>query len=451
MSRILILGAGRSATVLIDYLLEDAKKNDYTVVVGDMSKELAEEKIAGRPNGQAIQLNVTNEEQLDSEIKKSDVVVSLLPAKFHYLAAVKCVKHKVDMVTASYVSPEIRALDEDAKKAGIIMLQEMGVDPGIDHMSAMKLIHEIQEKGGEISSFKSFTGGLVAPQYDNNPWGYKFTWNPMNVVIAGKAGAKFIRNGWYKYIPYHNMFRRLETHTVLDYGEFEAYPNRDSLSYREAYGLENIPTIFRGTFRKVGFCEAWDMLVQLGLTENAFEIDVPENMTYRDFTNTFLPYNRTDSVEKKVANLLGVDIDSVEMKKLDWLGIFDLKTVPVSKGTPAQILLELLKEKWDLEEGDKDMIVMQHLIDYTLDGKEHKVKSSMVCIGDDQIRTSMAKTVGLPAAIGARMVLNKKFKSKGVVIPTIKEVYTPILEELKSFGIDFVEEEEVFEFTENVK
>ncbi len=446
MRNILILGAGRSATVLIDYLLNYAKESGDQVIVADMSEEMAREKIEGRPNGKAIKLDVTNDDELDEQIKGADVVVSLLPATFHMLAAEKCVKHKVDMVTASYVSPEIQSLHEEAEKAGIILLQEMGVDPGIDHMSAMKLIDEIKAEGGKINSFKSFTGGLVSPEYDTNPWGYKFTWNPMNVVMAGRAGAKFIRNGWYKYIPYHNMFKRLETHEVLDYGEFEAYPNRDSLSYRKSYGLEDIPTIFRGTFRKRGFCAAWDMLVKLGLTAAAFEIDVVDGMTYRDLTNTFLPYNRMDSVEKKVADLLEIDIESIEMKKLNWIGIFDLKLIERKHGTPAEILLDLLKEKWALEEGDKDMIVMQHLIEYEIDGKIGKVKSSMVCIGDDQLRTSMAKTVGLPAAIGARMVLNKKFKSKGVVIPTIEEVYTPILKELDEFGIHFVEEKEVYDF-----
>lgn len=440
MSKILILGAGRSATVLIDYLLEEAKQNNHTVIVADMSEKIALDKIGNHPNGKAMELDATNEQSLEKAIENSDIVVSLLPATLHYLAAKQCVKHKIDMVTASYVSPEIQDLHEEAKKAGIILLQEMGVDPGIDHMSAMKLIDEIKKEVGEIKSFKSFTGGLVAPEYDTNPWGYKFTWNPMNVVLAGKGGAKFIRNGWDKYIPYHNIFKRIETHSVLNYGEFEAYPNRDSLSYRTAYGLENIPTIFRGTFRKAGFCAAWNMLVQLGLTENAFEIEVSDGMTYRDFTNTFLVYNITDSVEKKVADVLGLEMDSPEMKKLNWLGIFDRTPITIKKGTPAQILLELLQSKWSLEDGDKDMIVMQHLLNYELNGKFYELKSSMICIGDDQLRTSMAKTVGLPAAIGAKLVLNKKIKAKGVVIPTTKEIYEPILDELKSFGIDFIEE-----------
>ncbi len=280
MKRILVLGAGLSSSSLIKYLLDNAKEFDWQVVVGDMDVELAKRKIDGNERGEAFMFDVSDEEMRSREISASDIVISMLPARFHHFVAKDCVDYGIDMVTASYVSPEIKALDAEAKAKNIIMLNEIGVDPGIDHMSAMQVIDKIRQIGGKLHTFKSSTGGLVAPEFDTNPWNYKFTWNPRNVVLAGQGTSMFIRNGRYKYIPYHCLFDRLHEIEIPEYGKFEIYPNRDSLKYRSIYGLEAIPTMFRGTMRRPGYSEAWNIFVQLGLTDDTYKMEDVENMTW---------------------------------------------------------------------------------------------------------------------------------------------------------------------------
>lgn len=442
MKRVLVLGAGLSTISLINYLLDHAIEYDWEIVVGDIKKELAEEKVKGHERGKAIKFNVCDETDVGSNIQKSDVVISLLPARFHHRIAEACVKFRKDMVTASYVSPEMKELDEEAAKAGIILLNELGVDPGIDHMSAMKIIDRIKEEGGKLTGFWSSTGGLVAPEYDNNPWHYKFTWNPRNVVLAGQGPSKFIRNGRYKYIPYHQLFKRIVKVSILDKGEFEIYPNRDSLKYRETYGLQSIPTMYRGTIRRPGFCEAWNVFVQLGATDDTYTLEGSENMTYRDFVNTFLFYEEDTPVEIKLARYMGIEEDSEIMLKLKWLGIFEHRKIGLKKATPAEILQRLLEEKWALDPEDKDMIVMRHLFEYfDKNNIKRELTSTLVVIGDDQVNTAMAKTVGLPVAIATKLLLTGKIDLKGVHIPIKKEIYLPILDELEDYGIRFVEEE----------
>ena len=342
MKRILVLGAGLSSSSLIKYLLDHSEQYDWKVAIGDMSADVAMRKADNHPNGEGFSFDVFNDKQREEEIEKSDIVISMLPARFHTLVANDCVRIGRDMVTASYVSPEIKAMDEQAKAKDIIMLNEIGVDPGIDHMSAMQIIDDIREKGGKLLAFKSSTGGLIAPEFDTNPWNYKFTWNPRNVVLAGQGTAMFIRNGRYKYIPYNKLFDRLENVEIPGYGEFEIYPNRDSLKYRSIYGLEDIPTMFRGTMRRPGYSQAWNVFVQLGMTDDTYEMENVEDMTYRVFINSFLPYHPDRSVEDKLCEFLGIEMDSDIMKKLEWLGIFDDKSVGLSKGTPAQVLQNLL-------------------------------------------------------------------------------------------------------------
>ena len=300
MKRILVVGAGLSATSLIDYLLEKSDKNNWQVTVGDYDYNLALQKVNDHPNGIALEFDVFDVEQRNDAIRDADIVVSMLPASMHVLLAEDCVIQGVNMITASYVSKEIKALNEKAEKKGVLLLNEIGLDPGIDHLSAKKIIDEIQAKGGEITLFKSFCGGLVAPEYDNNPWNYKFTWNPRNVVLAGQGTAQFIRNNQPKFIAYNKLFRRTELIEVLDEGQFEGYANRDSLSYREIYGLDNIPTLFRGTLRRPGFSEAWDVFVRMGMTDDSFTISNLSQMTWRDFTNSFLVYDKEKSVEDKL-------------------------------------------------------------------------------------------------------------------------------------------------------
>ena len=288
MRKILIIGAGRSSSSLIKYLLDKSNSENLQITIGDISIENAQQKINNHPNGKAISLDVFNKEQRVAAIKNSDIVISMLPAHLHIEVAKNCLEFKKHMVTASYISKEMKALDEQAKANGLIFMNEIGLDPGIDHMSAMQVIHKIRESGAKMLLFESFCGGLVAPESDDNLWNYKFTWNPRNVVLAGQGGASmFIQEGTYKYIPYHKLFRRTEFLTINGSGKFEAYANRDSLKYRSIYGLDDIPTMYRGTIRKVGFSRAWNSFVQLGMTDDTYTIENSDHMSYRDFTNLF--------------------------------------------------------------------------------------------------------------------------------------------------------------------
>ena len=441
MKKILILGAGLSSSSLIKYLLDHSNEHNWKVRVGDMSLELATRKVDKHENGEALEFDVFNERQRIEEIKNADVVISMLPARFHHLVAENCVEFGKHMITASYVSKEIQALHEQAVEKGLMLLNEIGVDPGIDHMSAMKVIDEIKAKGGELLSFKSSTGGLVAPEFDNNPWNYKFTWNPRNVVVAGQSTAQYIDHGKYKYVPYNQLFRRIEKLSILDVGEFEMYPNRDSLSYRETYNLQNIPTILRGTLRRPGYSEAWNVFVQIGATDDTYKVENSENLTYRDFINSFLPYNQKDPVELKLCNYVGINMESEIMSRLKWLGIFEETKIGLSDASPAQILQKLLEGKWALGAEDKDMIVMQHQFDFKLNGKNKRITSSLVVRGTDQVHTAMSITVGVPVAIATKLFLTGVIDQKGVIVPTMKDVYEPVLKELEEYGIVFVEEE----------
>ncbi|MEE4197515.1 MAG: saccharopine dehydrogenase C-terminal domain-containing protein [Bacteroidales bacterium] len=441
MKKILILGAGLSSSSLIKYLLDHSGEYGWKIRVGDMSAETARRKVSGHENGEAFAFDVFNEAQRVEEIQNADVVISMLPARFHPLVAERCVEYGKHMITASYVSKEIKAMHQQALEKDLLLLNEIGVDPGIDHMSAMKVIDEIKARGGRMQAFKSSTGGLVAPEYDNNPWNYKFTWNPRNVVVAGQSVAQYLDHGNYKYVPYNQLFRRIEKMSILDVGEFEMYPNRDSLSYRETYNLQDIPTILRGTLRRPGYCAAWDVFVQLGATDDTYTIENSENLTYREFINLFLPHNEKDPVEQKICDYTGIEKNSEIFKKLAWLGIFEDQKIDVANATPAQILQKLLEEKWALGENDKDMIAMQHQFDYTLNGKNKRIKSSLVVMGQDQVHTAMSITVGIPVAIATKLLLTGVIDRRGVVVPTMKDVYEPVLKELEAYGINFIEEE----------
>ena len=443
MRNILIIGAGRSCSSLIKYLLDKSVSEQLHIIVGDISKDEAAKKLQNHPNSTAIALDVFDVGQRIDAIQKADIVISMLPARFHLEVAKDCITYKKNLVTASYISKEMKALNEEVTKSELIFMNEIGVDPGIDHMSAMQVIDDILEKGGKMLLFESFTGGLVAPESDDNLWNYKFTWNPRNVVTAGQGGAAmFIQEGTYKYIPYHKLFRRTEFLLINGSGKFEAYANRDSLKYRSIYGLDNIPTMYRGTIRRVGFSRAWNTFIQLGMTDDTYTIEDSENMSYRDFTNLFLAYSPTDSVELKLRSYLKIDQDDIMWDKLVELDIFNPhKKIGLKNATPAQILQKILSDKWTLSEEDKDMIVMHHKFGYELNGKKHQIESSMVTIGENQTYTAMAKTVGLPVAIAALKILNGEIKTPGVQRPITKEVYAPILKELAENGIVFTEKE----------
>jgi saccharopine dehydrogenase-like NADP-dependent oxidoreductase len=441
MRNILIIGAGRSASSLIQYLLNRSEAENLHLTIGDLSLELAQRKTNNHKNATAIALDIFNATQRQTEIQKADIVISMLPAHLHIEVAKDCITYKKHMVTASYVSDAMQALDTAAKENNLVFMNEIGLDPGIDHMSAMKVINEIREQGGKIILFESFCGGLVAPESDTNLWNYKFTWAPRNVVLAGQGGAaKFIQEGTYKYIPYHKLFRRTEFLEVEGYGRFEGYANRDSLKYRSVYGLDDALTLYRGTIRKVGFSRAWNLFVQLGMTDNTYVIDNSETISYREFTNLFLPYHPTDSVEIKLRLQLGIEQDDIMWDKLLELDLFNpKKIVGLKNATPAQILEKILTDSWTLEPNDKDMIVMYHKFGYEINGVQKQIDSKMVCIGEDQTYTAMAKTVGLPVAIATLQILNGNIKTPGVQLPITKEVYDPILKELESFGIHFKE------------
>ncbi|MFC0603162.1 saccharopine dehydrogenase family protein [Winogradskyella pulchriflava] len=443
MRKILIIGAGKSSSYLIKYLLDKSESENLQITIGDLNVENAKKLVGNSSKTNIIHLDVFNAESRIAAVKDADIVVSMLPARFHIEVAKDCITYKKHMVTASYVSEEMQDLDDDAKANNLVFMNEIGVDPGIDHMSAMQVIDQIRDKGGKMILFESFTGGLVAPESDNNLWNYKFTWNPRNVVVAGQGGAaKFLQENQFKYIPYHRLFRRTEFLDVDGYGRFEAYANRDSLKYQQVYGLDHVKTLYRGTMRRVGFSRAWNVFVQLGMTDDSYTIDDSANMSYRDFVNAFLPYSPTDSVELKFRHALKIDQDDIVWDKFLELDIFSAKKmVQLDKATPAQILQKILMDSWTLSQEDKDMIVMYHKFGYELNGAKHQIDATMVAVGEDQTYTAMAKTVGLPVAIATMAILNGKITTPGVQIPITKEVYTPILEELKTFGVIFKEKD----------
>ena len=442
MRNILIIGAGRSATCLIRYLLDKSSSEKLFITIGDISLGAAQKFTKSHTNAKGILLDVFNKDEREKAVKNCDMVISMLPARFHIEVAKDCITFGKNLVTASYISDEMQNLDKEAKAKGLVFMNEIGVDPGIDHMSAMKVIDNIRDKGGKLLLFESFTGGLVAPESDDNLWNYKFTWNPRNVVLAGQGGAaEFLQEGLYKYIPYNRLFRRTELIKIDGYGKFEVYANRNSLKYHDVYGFKDILTLYRGTIRRVGFSRAWNVFVQLGMTEDGYTIPNSENLTYRKYVNLFLPYSPTDSVELKFRHNLKIDQDDLIWEKLEELDIFnDKKKLGIKNATPAQALQKILMDKWTLAEDDKDMIVMYHKFGYELDGETYQIDSSMVTMGEDQTYTAMAKTVGLPVAIAALKILNKEISTPGVLRPIAKEVYEPILEELENYGINFKEE-----------
>lgn len=441
MNQILVLGAGRSSSSLISYLLEKAHLFDAHITIGDFSEEVARVKVGEATRGTAIQFDIQNTSASREAIAKSDVVISLMPAHLHPLVAKICLAEKKHLLNASYVSDEMKSIDEEAKAKGLLFLNECGLDPGIDHMSAMQVIDRIKERGGSLTSFESFTGGLIAPETDlENPWRYKFTWNPRNVVMAGQGTAKFLQDGDYKYISYQQLFQRTTSITVPGLGKYEGYANRDSLKYLETYGLQNIKTMLRGTLRNEGYCSAWNVLVQLGCCDDTYSMEGVGSMSHVDFIQSFLD-NNTVSVQEKLCSLFKLTPDGEEMKRLRWSELFSDEKIGLEIGTPAQVLEHILNKKWKLNAGDKDFVVMWHRFKYALNGKQKEIQAHLTTTGDDEINTAMAKTVGLPLAIAARLLVEGKIKQRGVAIPVTKEIYDPILASLGEMGVRLVEEE----------
>ncbi|GAB2782610.1 saccharopine dehydrogenase-like NADP-dependent oxidoreductase [Hymenobacter luteus] len=445
MTRVLLLGAGRSASSLLHYLLHHAPTEGWQLTVADAQPaHLAPVLAAHAAYARVVPFNLQDEAGLETLVSAADVVISMLPALLHGPVARACVRHARHLVTASYVSEEIRSLHQEALAAGITILMECGLDPGLDHMSAMRLLTSIRGRGGQITAFKSYCGGLLAPEAEgSNPWKYKFTWNPRNVVLAGQGTAKYLENGRLRYIPYQQLFARAERMWVPGVGELEGYANRDSLGYQQPYGLQNVPTLLRGTLRRPGYCAAWHALVRLGLTDDAVHLGNPATLTWAELVEAYLPAGmEAMRLPERVAAYLGLEVSGPEMQRLEWLELFSERPVGLPDATPAQLLERLLTEKWALQPSDHDMIVMQHQIEFTLNETPHVATSSLVVVGEDTVQTAMAKTVGLPVAMAVRQLARGTFGQRGVVIPTLPELYEPILEELEQdYGIQFMEEE----------
>jgi saccharopine dehydrogenase-like NADP-dependent oxidoreductase len=437
MKRILILGAGRSSSALIKYVLDHAVSAQWSLTVADVSLEAARKKLGAADAGRAVRFDVNDPEGTKEIIAGADIVISLLPPAFHPLVALRCLQAGKHFVTASYVSDELKAFDKEARQKGLVFLNECGLDPGIDHLSAMKVIDGIREGGGTITSFESFTGGLIAPETDpGNPWRYKFTWNPRNVVIAGQSTAKYLHNGKIKYIPYQQLFRRTTPVDVPGHGNYEGYANRDSLKYIETYGLQGIETMLRGTLRHKGFCAAWNILVQLGCCDDSYFLEHVAGMTHASFVDSFLPpLTHCIGIAEKICSHFGLKSSDPEIEMLKWSGLFAETPVGLEEGSPARILEHILNKKWALKDDDKDEIVMWHRFRYTVDGTAKEIQASLVATGHDAVYTAMAKTVGLPLAIVTKLIANGKIRARGVVIPTTAEFYRPMLDELASLGI----------------
>lgn len=435
MKKILLIGAGRTATSLVSYLKEFALEKDWEIKIADQSLELAKQRAGNNPKVKAISFNVFNDEQREIEVSEANVVISLLPETLHIHLVKDCIKHKVHLLTASYVSPQMKSFHEKAKKRGIILLNEMGLDPGIDHMETMRIVDEVKQKGGKITSLRSFGGGLVSPQYDDNPWGYKITWNPMNVVTAGMASARYVKDGRLKIVPYNRLFLDTEIVDIPGLGRYEAYPNRDSVKYRELYHVPEIENVYRGSLRKIGYCSAWNALVKIGLTDNRYIIPDSCTLTYNDFVSIYLSKRTGCTTREALLELLDESPDSPVMKKIEWLGLLSDKKVKIKNGSPAEILLDLLLEKWEFQKDDKDMVILHTEVEYDFEGETEKMVSSIIVYGKYSTNTAMSATVGLPLAIGANLVLDEKIKERGVVIPIHEDIYKPALKELAELGV----------------
>ncbi len=443
MKKILLIGAGRSTAYIFKYFIKKMESLDFELTVNDIKLETAKILANNHPRIYLNSNNIQDKPMRHQLIQSHDLIISMLPAHMHIAIAEDCIHYKKTLITASYVSDDMKNLHQKALENNVMLLNEMGVDPGIDHMSAMKLINDIKNNQGKMTSFESFTGGLVAPESDDNLWHYKFTWNPRNVVLAGQGGAsKFIEEGKYKYIPYQKLFRRTEFIDLEGFGTFEGYANRDSLKYRSIYGLNDIKTMYRGTLRRVGFSKAWDLLVQLGMTDDTYKIENSKHMSYREFTNSFLAYHPTDSVELKLRHYLKIDQDDILWFKLLELDLFNPdKKIGLKNASPAQALEKILLEKWQLRPEDKDMIVMYHKFGFEKNNQNYQIDATMICLGENQHYTAMAKTVGLPIAIAAIKILFENLHEPGVVLPILPKIYLPVLKELESWGIVFKEKE----------
>ncbi|HRD56570.1 MAG TPA: saccharopine dehydrogenase C-terminal domain-containing protein [Ferruginibacter sp.] len=421
MKTILLFGAGKSASVLIKYLLKEAEINHWKFIVADANKEVIEAKTDGSKFAEAVQLDINNDIARELLIQRAHVIISMMPPALHFLIAKDCVEYRKHLLTASYLDDKMKSLRDEINHRKLLFLCEMGLDPGIDHMSAMKIIDDIKQKGGSISSFKSHCGGLIAPESDDNPWHYKISWNPRNVVLAGNAGAVYLQDGQLKNVHYQNLFDEANAVKVDELEQLAYYPNRDSLAYIPVYKLQDAQTFMRTTLRYPSFFAGWNVIVEAALTDDKTPINTT-GLTYKKWSQTVLPF-----VNENNKNLL------------EFLGLFNDEEVPASAKTSADILQYLLETKLAMQPTDKDMIVMLHEFEFNLNGQKNKLQSSLLVKGQDSVHTAMAKTVGLPLGIAAKLILNGTLNITGLHIPILKEIYEPVLQELENEHIIFKE------------
>jgi len=421
LKTIVLIGAGKSATVLIDYLITEAETNNWKFIIADSNREQILVKTNNSPFAEAIQLDVTNEKQRGDLIQRAHIVISMMPPALHFLIAKDCVEYRKHLLTASYLDDKMKSLLEEIRDRKLLFICEMGLDPGIDHMSAMKIIDGIKAQGGKITSFKSHCGGLVAPESDDNPWHYKISWNPRNIVMAGQSGAVYKQDNEIKNIKYNDLFDCSNEIVFDGLKDLAFYPNRDSLSYIPTYKLPDTATFIRTTLRHVDFFKGWNAIVHARLTNETESINV-SGLSFSKWSAAVLPFVNTEN-----------------KKMLQYLGLFDNSLVPDTAKTSADILQWLVETRLAMHAKDKDMIVMLHEFEYVLDGENKSLKSCLVVKGEDSLRTAMAKTVGMPLGIVAKLILNETIKLKGLHIPTVKEIYVPVLNELEKAGIVFTE------------
>jgi len=435
MKKVLILGAGMVVKPIVQYLL----KQGLQVTVATRTKSKADAMIDGHANGISMAWTVDDEATLDKLIEEHDLTVSLLPYAYHVMVAKKCISHKKNMVTTSYVKPEMKALHEEAKAAGIIILNELGLDPGIDHMSAMRIIDHVHDKGGKIEEFYSICGALPAPEACDNPFNYKFSWSPKGVVMASNNDGNYLRYGGTTYVPPEDLFKNPMKTTFPKVGNLEIYPNRDSTPYVDLYGIPETKTMFRGTFRHPGWCESLDALKALKLiTNDKYDFT---GKSYADMIAMLIGEDSSDNIREKAAKFLGLGTDAYALDAIDWLGLFSNEAMNRGEDTPFEITSDIMIDKMMIGNNERDMVVLQHLFLASYpDGSKEVLKSSMLDYGTLATDTAIARTVALPAAMGVEMILEGKINIPGVYIPVLPEIYNPILDQLETVGIEMVEE-----------
>lgn len=433
MKNVLVLGAGLVSKPLVHYLLS----RNYSVIVASRTVSKADKLIEGFENGKAESLNVNDDAHLENLIKDCDLAISLVPYTFHVKIAKLCIKYKKQLVTTSYVSKAMQDLDKDAKAAGILILNEIGLDPGIDHMSAMKIIDDVKKKGGKVTSFRSYCGGLPDMQDNNNPFGYKFSWSPRGVVMAGRNNGQFLENGNVVFIPGKDLFKYYDIIDIEGVGNFEAYTNRDALPYKKLYGLKDADTIFRGTLRNVGWCYTMKKAAELGLFDDSEREDL-KGLTYAQMMQKLIGAEDTEYIIEETSVALDLEPHSTVIKKFDWLGLFSDEKLP-DENNVMDMFGALLQKKLAMAKDDLDLIILYHRFIATYSDKKELITSTLVDSGIPDGDSAMSRTVSLPAAIAAAMILEGKINITGVHIPVMPEVYEPVLEELESMNLKFIE------------